>query len=187
MPSASKLYGDAGMEEKSNACIAQATKLAERIRKLAYDPESGFFADSYYNGKRSGRCSFQTNLIALYSGVAKPSSFEAFSFKFLGDKQELLPLSNTKFFAFVLETLFAFKQQYFAIELIREAYRYNRKLEEESAALSSLLAQGQGNGRALREILNADAHGQRRRARKALALRRQCKGQPYRHPLRDVM
>ena len=132
--SASKLYGDAGMEEKSNACIAQATKLAERIRKLAYDPESGFFADSYYNGKRSGRCSFQTNLIALYSGVAKPSSFEAFSFKFLGDKQELLPLSNTKFFAFVLETLFAFKQQYFAIELIREAYRYNRKLEEEKQA-----------------------------------------------------
>ena len=46
----------------------------------------------------------------------------------------LLPFSNTKFFAFVLETLFAFKQQYFAIELIRDAYRYNRRLEEENQA-----------------------------------------------------
>ena len=33
--SASKLYQDAGMEEKSAACIAQATKLAEKIRLLA--------------------------------------------------------------------------------------------------------------------------------------------------------
>lgn len=132
--SASKLYHDAGLEEKSASCLAQAAKLAEQIRRLAYDPESGLFADSCSEGVRSSRCSFQTNLIALYAGVAKPSSFETFSETFLKEKEMLLPFSNTKFFAFVLETLFAFRQQHFAIELIRDAYRYNRRLEEENQA-----------------------------------------------------
>ncbi len=130
--SASKLYQDAGMEEKSAACIAQATKLAEKIRLLAYNPESGLFADSWSEDVRSGQESFQTNLFALYAGVAKPSSFKTFAAKFIGEKEKLLHLSNTKIFAFVLETLFAFKQQRFAIELIRSAYRYNRHLEEEN-------------------------------------------------------
>ena len=50
-----------------------------------------------------------------------------------------------------------------------------------------LLPQGQGNSGPFREVLDSDAHGQRRRAGKILPRRGQGEGQPHRHALRHIM
>ena len=67
----------------------------------------------------------------MYSGIAKASSFDSVFNHFFQDAAAVLKLSNTKFFAFVLETLFAFGKQDYALGLIKEAYRYNKQQEEQ--------------------------------------------------------
>lgn len=50
----------------------RAARVAVQIRKLAWNPDFNLYADSFANGQPSPFASWQTNVLAIYGGIATP-------------------------------------------------------------------------------------------------------------------
>lgn len=71
------IFRECGEEDMADVCNQRATQVAKALRRIAWDDEKGLFADAVIDGKQSARYSLQTNVLALYSGVAFPERIDA--------------------------------------------------------------------------------------------------------------
>jgi hypothetical protein len=130
--SSANIY-QASMENgKASDCRKAAAKLAEQIRELTWNEEKGLFADACIDGKRVEAYSLQSNILALYSGIAKPEDFNRIFFHFFNkeapfDKKANVH-NNPYFKFFILETLFAFGKVDLALNYIK--YYWGGMLEQ---------------------------------------------------------
>jgi hypothetical protein len=114
-----------GRDDDARQLRDLASRVAHQIRELTWDEEKGLFADSYHNGARSNSYSMQTNVLAIYGGVA-PSSEYARIFDLLFSDQppfvkgdNATESMNPYFKYFILETAFALGRRNWALDLIR--------------------------------------------------------------------
>jgi len=105
----------------------KAGKIARAVRKLTYNPEFQCFSDSFHDGQRSESYSIYTNIMALYSGIARPEDAEAIFVRFFSDSAWAEKLTLGKigilFRLFLLDTLFAYGQSRLACEYMRFCHR----------------------------------------------------------------
>ncbi len=107
--SASNLYSSAGKLDLSNSCRSSASAVAAAVRSLAFDSNTGLFADCFSDGVCSESRSLQTNILALLSGIASLDSYDVIMDSFFGPGSSPLGrISTPRFKYFLLETMFAF-------------------------------------------------------------------------------
>lgn len=124
--SSASVYQHAGLEERSAACRNAASKVAKMIREQTWDAEKGLFSDCNFKGRKSSRHSFETNIFALYSGVAPRESFESIFNHFFIDEPPFrcpdTPDSSLYFNFFILETLCAYGLSDWAMKYIKHVW-----------------------------------------------------------------
>jgi len=102
----------------------RAASVAGQVRALCWDEEKKLFADSYYDGKKSELYSWQSNVLALYGGIASPDDYETIWSAFFKDlpPYELRVRSeynNPYFKYFLLEVACALGKSLWALKFIR--------------------------------------------------------------------
>ncbi|MFA6723071.1 MAG: family 78 glycoside hydrolase catalytic domain [Lentisphaeria bacterium] len=110
----------------------RAAKVASQIRSLAWNEEKGLFADSFYNSEKSQRYSWQSNVLALYGGVASPENYAGIWDRLFKDtppyeKQAHSEYNNPYFKYFLLEVACAIGKSTWALRFIR--YYWGRMLD----------------------------------------------------------
>lgn len=129
--SSADIYESAEKEKSASLCRQKASSIAKQIRELTWNPETGLFADCYFEGKRSDKYSLQTNILALYSGVARREDFPGIFSKFYNEEKPFEKSVNADsspyFKYFLLETLFAFGKSGWAVSYLR--YYWGEMLE----------------------------------------------------------
>ncbi len=113
-----------GIERKAEALRQSAAHVARVMRELTWLPEQGLFADCWTEGEHSDYTSWQTNVLAIYGGIARPEDYESIlSHLFCeGEPYELLAHAETNnpfFQFFVLESAFALGHRAWAGQLLR--------------------------------------------------------------------
>lgn len=118
------LCEQAGIERKAAALRRQAAHVARVMHDLAWLPEQGLYADCWAEGERSDYTSWQTNVLAIYGGIARPEDYDGIIARLFCENEpyELLAHaeSNNPFFQFfVLESAFALGHRSWAGRLMR--------------------------------------------------------------------
>jgi hypothetical protein len=118
------LFMQAGESERAAVLRRRAARVAQAVRQLTWDEQRGLFADGWSEGQASEFCSWQTNVLALYGGIAEPEQYGPVFDKLFCDAPpyELFSAgdSNNPFFKyFVLEAAFALERRQWAMSLIR--------------------------------------------------------------------
>ncbi len=117
------LFDTVGREEIAELLRQRATRVVASLRTLAWNPELGLFADGW-DGERAARHSPQTNVLALYGGLADPAEYDRiFSALFTAEppfeREAPGPANNPYFKYFVLETAFALGRRGWAFDYMR--------------------------------------------------------------------
>jgi len=118
------LCQEAGHAERAHDLRRLAAAVAARIRELAWDEERSLFADSWHDGEMSEFYSWQTNVLAVYGGIALSEQYTRI-FEQLFSEEEPYELfgegetNNPYFKYFVLESAFALEHRDWAMNLIR--------------------------------------------------------------------
>ncbi len=113
-------------DSMAQAWRKKASGVASAVRAANWDPDKRLFADYSVDGKRSDRCSMQSNILAIYGGLAIEDTYnEIFEKCFSdgppceGDDQH----SHDMYFKyFTLETAFALGRREWAIDLIKQIW-----------------------------------------------------------------
>ena len=111
----------------------RAASVSNQLRRLTWNPEKGLFADSYHHdGSLSEQYSWQSNVLALYGGIALPETYEAIWGTFFKDlpPYELRVCSdynNPYFKYFLLEVACALGKSLWALKFIR--YYWGKMLD----------------------------------------------------------
>jgi hypothetical protein len=118
------LFSQAGDLERAAVLRRRAGRVAQTVRQLAWDEQRGLFADGWNDGQVSEFCSWQTNVLAIYGGIAEPEQYGAIFGKVFCDEPpyELFSAgdANNPFFKyFVLEAAFALERREWGLKLIR--------------------------------------------------------------------
>ena len=118
------LAEQAGKLEHVNEWRRRAAAIGHTMRALALNPETGLFADCCRNGVRSEAESWQTNVLALYGGLAEEDAYHGiFDCIFSAEPPylnvEAGDTENPYFKFFVLEVALALGHRAWALELIR--------------------------------------------------------------------
>ncbi len=124
LQSAAWLAEQVGDGERAADWRERAAEVVEGVRAAAFDADAGLFADSCHGGVRSEAESWQTNVLALYGGLAKGPEYqkifdklfqkEAPYVRFAADGME-----NPYFKFFVLEVAVALNRRAWALDMIR--------------------------------------------------------------------
>ena len=124
LQSAAWLAEQVGDGEKAADWRERAAEVVDDVRAVAFDPVSGMFADSCRGGVRSTSHSWQTNVLALYGGLAQGDEYrrifdelfkkEAPYARFKTDETE-----NAYFKSFILEVALALGHRAWALDVIR--------------------------------------------------------------------
>jgi hypothetical protein len=98
--------------------------VARVVRELTWLPEQGLFADCWTEGEASDYTSWQSSVLAVYGGIARPEDYESILERLFCDDEpyELLAHSeaNNPFFQFfVLESAFALGHREWAVRFMR--------------------------------------------------------------------
>ena len=118
------LAEQAGKLERVNEWCRRAVAVGQTMRDLALNPDTGLFADCCRNGVRSEAESWQTNVLALYGGLAREDEYDGiFDCLFSGAPPylniEAGDSENPYFKFFVLEVALALGHRAWALELVR--------------------------------------------------------------------
>lgn len=110
------LFDEIGMTKEARECRDRAGNIGEALRRLAWDKEKKLFADCYTNGGRSESFTTQTNVLALYGGIAEPDEYgDIFSSLFADEPPfyRMMPAENNNpyFNFFILEVAFALNRR----------------------------------------------------------------------------
>jgi len=130
--SAAWLFNQAGDAARAEVLRRRAGRVAQAMRQLTWDSQRGLFADGWNDGQASEFCSWQTNVLAIYGGIAEPDQYGAIFDKLFCDEAPYevfsAGASNNPFFKyFVLEAAFALERRDWALKLIR--WYWGRMLE----------------------------------------------------------
>jgi len=119
--------------ECAQAWKRRAALVSTQMRQLTWDEQKGLFADSYHlDGTRSTQYSWQTNVLAIYGGIAKTENFGPI-WNLLFTEEEPYErfaageFNNPYFKFFILESAFALGLNVWAMHLIR--YYWGTMLE----------------------------------------------------------
>ncbi|MDD4097571.1 MAG: alpha-L-rhamnosidase C-terminal domain-containing protein [Lentisphaeria bacterium] len=101
----------------------RASQVASQVRALCWDAQEGLFADSYHDGAKSPFFSWQTNVLAIYGGIAEPSQYQAIWDRFFINDVPLEQFAggeynNPYFKYYLLEAAFALGKNSWALRLI---------------------------------------------------------------------
>lgn len=126
------LFNQAGDAARAEVLRRRAGRVAQTIRQLAWDEQRGLFADGWNDGQTSEFCSWQTNVLAIFGGIAEPEQYGPVFSKLFCDEPpyELFSAgdaNNPYFKYFVLEAAFALERRDWAMKLIR--WYWGRMLE----------------------------------------------------------
>ncbi len=130
--SSATVYEIAGMSERAEGCRALAKDISKKIRELVFSSETGLFADNWTDSEAPRFYSLKSNIIALFSGVAKQSQFNGIYERFF-DIRTGMPLKADECIApciayYLLEILFAFGKSKEAFMFIRK--HWGKMLDE---------------------------------------------------------
>ena len=143
------LFDYIGEEEEAETCLQRASNIAHKIRGLTWNAEKNLFADSWYRGSQGERCSLQTNILAIYAGIAHPDIQQEIFEKLLFDyapfyeTPEDVTLDNPYFKYFLLETAFNCNQREWGLDFMR--YYWGSVPQEGATTWRSLCNQNAGN------------------------------------------
>ena len=121
---ASWLAEQAGLPDAAAAYKQRAANIAAQIRNLCWDPEKGLFADSFHHGRRSEKCSAQSNVLAIYGSIAGHDSIGGIWQKLFVQQEPFERFAspefdNPYFKFFILEDAFALGKSDWGFKLIR--------------------------------------------------------------------
>lgn len=118
------LFETVNREELAELLRQRLNRVVLTLRELTWDEERQLFADSWYHGRRSQEYSMQTNVLAIYGGLALPEQYDAiFDAVFIPEAPfEATPSGDTDnpyFKYFVLETAFALGRREWAFNYMK--------------------------------------------------------------------
>ncbi len=96
--------------ERAAECRSKAAEIASTIREQCWDQERALFCDLLASGDEDRTFSMQTNVLAIFGGVAEASEYERIFAAITTDSPPFIQLADqtTPYFAyFVMETFFA--------------------------------------------------------------------------------
>jgi hypothetical protein len=114
-----------GQTELAEICLARANNVASRLRELTWNEEKGLFSDCWYDGAPSDSYSFQSNVLALYAGIARHANHEPLFNTMFMDYAPFIQLQldeasdNAYFKYFVLDMAYALNFRDWAIDFMR--------------------------------------------------------------------
>ena len=122
--SAASIMEQIGRDEPAALWRERALHVAQQVRHLTWIPERGVFADSWADGVRSDSCTWQTNVLALYGGLAQADEYAGIFNQFFSQESPYcrFPPEDTEnpyFHLFVLETALALGYREWALNMIR--------------------------------------------------------------------
>ena len=102
----------------------RASRVAHHLRRLCWDAERGLFVDCWHADGPSDSYSWQSNVLAIYGGIARRADYERIFGALFSDKppyelQPSGPATNPLFKYFVLETAFAIGRRTWAADMMR--------------------------------------------------------------------
>lgn len=118
------LFDTVNREELSALLHQRLNKAVTTLRELTWDDDQQLFADSWHDGRRSAQASSQTNILALYGGLALPDQYDTI-FDSLYQKEppfDRVPVGrsdNPYFKYFLLETAFAIGRREWAFNYMK--------------------------------------------------------------------
>jgi hypothetical protein len=118
------LFEAAEQPEQARPLREVCSRVAQQMRELTWDAERHLFADGWHNGTRSERFSLQSNILAIYGGLARSDEYERIFDEFFCDKPPYQRPSegnepNPYFKYFILETAFALGRRQWALDFMR--------------------------------------------------------------------
>ncbi len=101
----------------------RASAIASKVWALTWNPERNLFADSFHDGAPSLRHSWQTSVLAIYGGIARPEHYEAIWNTLFLDEAPYERFAageyNNPFFKyFILEAAFAIGKRAWGLKLL---------------------------------------------------------------------
>ncbi|MFO7821663.1 MAG: alpha-L-rhamnosidase C-terminal domain-containing protein, partial [Lentisphaeria bacterium] len=124
---------ETGKPKEAKNLRDRAGRICNALRELCWDADKGLFADSFHDGKMSESFSLQTNILAIYGGVALSGNYSSIFRKIFADQppyyRDMPANTNTPYFNyFILETAFALGHRQWACEFMR--WYWNSMLED---------------------------------------------------------
>ena len=146
------LFEQLDAKPRAQGLRRRAARAATRLRELAWDPQQALFADSWHQGEMSEFCSWQTNVLALYGGVAAAADYERIFTKLFNATEPFEPFAagdknNPYFKYFVIEAACALQRREWAALALRHYW-------------GAMLAHG---AETWWELFDPDGHAQDRR------------------------
>ncbi|MDT8391947.1 MAG: alpha-L-rhamnosidase N-terminal domain-containing protein [Lentisphaeria bacterium] len=118
------LFDTVNREELSALLHQRLNKAVTTLRELTWDDDQQLFVDCWYDGRQSSQASPQTNILALYGGLASPDQYDTIFDSLYqheppfervpGDKSD-----NPYFKYFLLETAFAIGRREWAFNYMK--------------------------------------------------------------------
>ena len=127
------LFDVVNREERSAQLHQRLNKAVTTLRDLVWDDDQQLFVDSWHDGRRSPKASPQTNVLAMYGGLALPDQYDTI-FDSLYQKEppfDRVPVGqsdNPYFKYFLLETAFAIGRREWAFDYMK--WYWGRMLEK---------------------------------------------------------
>ena len=122
----------ADLNELADTYRSRAARIARQIHNLNWDPARMLFADSHANSQQSPFSSWQSNVLAIYGGIATKEDFNSIWNQLFSTEEPFENFSqgdfnNPYFKYFVLDDAFANGLSRWGIDLIR--YYWGKMLE----------------------------------------------------------
>lgn len=121
--SASWLAAQAQLPDLADVYKNRANNVAHMVWTLNWNEKKQLFADSYHDGQQSKKISWQSNVLSIYGGIAKPQHYQAIWDKLFMEEAPLErnahgEFNNPFFKYFILESAFALGKSQWALRLI---------------------------------------------------------------------
>ena len=118
------LSEQAGQLDIATVYKQRAANVAAQIRTLCWDAEKGLFADSFHHGRRSDKCSAQSNVLAIYGSIPAHDDIDGIWQKLFVQQEPFERFTtpefdNPYFKYFILEDAFALGKSEWGFKLIR--------------------------------------------------------------------
>ena len=131
--SAAPLFAAANDNQQAQACRDRAARLAHDMQELTWNEKRGLFADAWQDGDLSDSYTMQTNVLAIYGGLAHENTYDSIFDTFFQDappfaKDAPSDTDNPYFKYFILETAFALGRRKWGLSLLR--WYWNAMLEK---------------------------------------------------------
>jgi cytochrome c553 len=121
---ASWLAAQAELPDQAQIYKHRVAKVSQEIHELTWVPDDGLYADGFHDGAVSPYKSWQSNVLAIYGGIAQPEQYETIWQHFFSadEPYELFSAgeaNNPYFKHFLLEAAFALGKNAWAMRLIK--------------------------------------------------------------------